>query len=370
MSKIKNYLKYIPMFILFTLIFKFLYSDNGFSVLLKILLPVFLGIFFAIVLNPLLSFVQKKLKIKIRGLAIAITYLLFLILIFILIVMIIPGITNSLSNFFSDFPSLLEELSNYIIDFYDRTFESKNPEITKWVESTVMSFSQKIYSFSTSLLNTAISGAINVLSATWNVIISLFISIYIIYDKEHFENLFYRSCHSFLDKKNAEDIVKLGYDFYYNVTNFIAGKLLDSLIICAIAYIVSAYIIKAPYSLLIAAIIGITNMIPYFGPFIGGIPATIITLLFNPIKGLWMGIFIVILQQFDGWFLGPKILGIKLDLKPIWIVISIIIGGGLFGAIGMFLATPVAALIKTLLEGAMTLKLKDKQITLPHKNKQ
>ncbi|QSX05137.1 AI-2E family transporter [Sedimentibacter sp. zth1] len=365
----KNYLKMVPIFILFVLIFKFIYNNNGFSSFMKICIPIFTGVFFAIVLNPLLNFTQTKLKIKSRGIAIALTYLIFLVIILLLITMIVPGITSSIADFLSDFPDLLKQFSEYIIDFANNSFIDGNTDINKWFEQTVLTVSQKLYNFASSMLNTAIISAISIISTTWNILLSLFISIYILYDKEYFENLFYRTCHSLFEKKNADEIVHLGYNFYSNVTNFIAGKLIDSLIIGAIAYIVSAYLIKAHYPLLISVMLGITNMIPYFGPFIGGIPAVIITLLFDPIKGFWMIIFIIILQQFDGWFLGPKILGIKLELKPVWIIISIIIGGGLFGPIGMFLATPIAALVKTILEGYITLKLKDKEITLPHQKK-
>jgi predicted PurR-regulated permease PerM len=110
-------------------------------------------------------------------------------------------------------------------------------------------------------------------------------------------------------------------------------------------------------------------MIPYFGPFIGGVPAVIITLLINPVKGLWMIVFVLLLQQFDGLVLGPKILGIKLDLKPIWIITAIIIGGGLFGVWGMFFATPVAALLKTIMYNYMEFKLDNQELDLPHGKK-
>ena len=109
-------------------------------------------------------------------------------------------------------------------------------------------------------------------------------------------------------------------------------------------------------------------MIPYFGPFIGGVPATIVTLLLDPVKGLWMILFVFILQQFDGWVLGPKILGIQLDLKPVWIITAILIGGGLFGLWGMFFATPFAALLKTIFNKYMDIKLKDKKIYLENEN--
>ncbi len=359
----------MPVFVIFVLIFKFIYVDDGFNLLMHICIPVFAGLFIAIALNPVLIFIQTKLKIKSRGIAIVLTFLLFIFVLVLLFIMVVPGIMQSLTEFVKDIPNLIKVINDYVIEIGDTMIEGGSSELYIKLEETIISYTQKLYEIASSLLNKVIISTISILSALWNFLISIFISIYILYDKEHFENLFNRICHSLFEKKHADEILKLGYNLYYNVTSFISGKLLDSLIIGVIAYVGAKYLINAPYSLIIGVLIGLTNMIPYFGPFIGGIPATIITLLYNPTKGLWMALFVLVLQQFDGWFLGPKILGIKLELRPVWIIIAIIIGGGLFGPIGMFLATPFAALIKTFLEGYMTLKLKDKEITLPHVNK-
>lgn len=337
--------------------------------LLKICIPFLGGIFFAIILNPVLNLIENKFKKINRILSITITYFIFITFITILIIITVPNVYTSITNFIGVFPNQITNANDYLINNYNKIFNNANPEVISWINKSLLSLTDKFTSYASSIVNTAITSAISTVSMLWNILISLFISIYILHDKEHFENLFHRTCYSLFDKKNANEIIKIGYNFYSNVTNFIAGKFLDSFIIGAIACIVSIYIIKAPYPLLAGVIIGLTNMIPYFGPFIGGIPVVLITLLVDPVKGFWMAIFILILQQFDGWFLGPKILGIKLDLQPIWIIVSIIIGGGLFGPIGMFLATPVAALIKSLLKGFMTLKLKDKNINLPHSNK-
>lgn len=336
---------------------------------MHICIPVFAGLFIAIALNPVLIFIQTRLKIKSRGIAIVLTFLFFIFVLVLLFIMVVPGIVQSLTEFVKDIPNLIKVINDYVIEIGDTMIEGGAGDLYIKFEEAILNFTQKLYEVASSLLNTVIISTIGILSALWNFLISIFISIYILYDKEHFENLFYRICHSVFEKKHADEILNLGYNLYYNVTSFISGKLLDSFIIGVIAYVGAKYLINAPYSLIIGVMIGLTNMIPYFGPFIGGIPATIITMLYNPAKGLWMALFVLVLQQFDGWFLGPKILGIKLELRPVWIIIAIIIGGGLFGPIGMFLATPFAALIKTFLEGYMTLKLKDKEITLPHVNK-
>lgn len=365
--KKRTLLKLIPVFVVYIIIFRFLYLNNGFTAILKVCIPIFLGLFIAVFLNPVLIFIQEKLKINSRSIGILITYLLFLSAISLIITMIAPSIVQSLWNFIQDIPNLFTTANKYMLNLSEKyQLINDTDDFYSIIQNLLISYSQKLTITLTSFLNLAIGKVINIFSALWNFILATIISIYILLDKENFENWFYKLCHSLFESKYATEIVNMGYSLNENVTRFISGKLLDSLIIGLIAYLVSEYIIKAPYPLIIGVIIGITNMIPYFGPFIGGIPATIITLLVDPSKGFLMGIFILILQQFDGLLLGPKILGIQLSIKPILIIISVIIGGGLFGPIGMFLATPIAALLKTSIDTYMNVKLKDKKINLPH----
>ncbi|HCL49945.1 MAG TPA: AI-2E family transporter, partial [Clostridiaceae bacterium] len=116
-------------------------------------------------------------------------------------------------------------------------------------------------------------------------------------------------------------------------------------------------ILKAPYTAIISMVVGITNMIPYFGPFIGMVFGVIIVIFSSPIMALWVFIFLFLLQQFDGWYLGPKILGDMVGLNPVWIILAVILGGGLFGVAGMFLGVPVIAIIKIWIDRCIDKKL-------------
>lgn len=303
MNSRRSYLKLLPVFILFVLIFKYLYVDNGFTKITEICVPIFAGLLLAVILNPILIFIERTLKIKSRALSIVLTFVIFIGAITVLIYFVLPSITSSISGFAKDVPDLLKAINQLLNDIGTQFYENSTNDIYLMVEQTVQKIMQTLYSLGTSVLNTAFISAINVALFLYNTIMAMFISIYILYDKEHFENLFYKASHSIFEKKYADEIVKTGYNLYQNVTKFIAGKLIDSLIIGIIAFIVPAYIIKAPYPIIIGVVIGVTNMIPYFGPFIGGIPMIILTLLYSPIKALWMTIFILILQQFDGWIL-------------------------------------------------------------------
>lgn len=366
--KKNDFIKLIPIFILFVIIFKLIYHDNGVIILLRVCVPIFIAIFIAVILNPLLKIIEKVFKNRI--LSIIIVYLIFLGVIVLAITVIVPSIMQSVSDFMKDIPNMIDNINNFFANPPEKLDFLLDKESYKYFEENIYSVTERATEIITTLLNKAVSSVISVTSKVINFILGILISIYILHDKEHFGNLFYKSVYSLFDNKNARELIKIGHELNNNVTKFIIGKIFDSIIIGIIAFIGTKYVLKAPYALIISLIIGITNMIPYFGPLIGGIPAVIITTLFNPIKGLWMILFVFILQQFDGWVLGPKILGIQLALKPVWIVTAVIIGGGLFGPIGMFLATPIAAVCKTIIKGYMQMKLKNRNVKLPYDEKE
>jgi len=366
--KSKTCFMLIPAFIVYIVIFRFLYLENGILTIMKVCLPIFLGLFIAVFLNPVLIFFQHTMKIHNRSLSILATYTLFFGIISLIITVVTPSTIHSLTELLKDVPKLFSSANNFILEFIEKYAIDRTELFYFKLQEYLFNYAQKFTIFLTSLINAAIGHVINIFAAIWNFILAVIISVYILMDKENFENWFYKLCHSLFEKKYADEIVYIGYSLNKNVTCFIFGKLLDSLIVGIITFICSRYIIGAPYPLIDGIIIGITNIVPYFGPFMGGIPVTIITFLNNPTKGFLMGIFILILQQFDGLILSPKIIGVQLSIKPIMIIISIIIGGGLFGFVGMFLATPIIALIITSIDAYMKIKLKDKNIKLPHEN--
>ena len=362
-----NLLMLMPVFIVYIVIFRFLYLENGLLTVLTVCIPIFLGLFLAVLLNPILIFIQHVIKIHNRCLAILMTYAIFFGIISLIITVVAPGIIHSIKQLLRDIPKLFSEANNLLLDFNKKYGILETETFYYVLQDYLLSYAQKITFLLTNFLNVAIVHIINAFGAIWNSILAIIISVYILMDKENFENWFYKLCFSMFEKKFAKEIVNIAYSLNKNVTNFISGKLLDSFIVGIIAYLGSKYIISSPFPIIDGLMIGITNVIPYFGAFIGGIPVTLLALLYNPYKGFLMGVFIIILQQIDSLILVPKIIGVQLSIKPIIIIISIIIGGGLFGTLGMFLATPVAALINTSIDVYMKHKLKDKNIVLPHK---
>ena len=162
-----------------------------------------------------------------------------------------------------------------------------------------------------------------------------------------------------MGRKAAGELIKISRILYKNVSGYLSGKATASLIIAFFVFAGSKYLIKCPYPLIDGLVIGLTNMIPYFGTFIGGIPIMVINILYNPQKGFLLFIFILILQQIESLIIDPKVLSSHLSIKPLLVIISIIIGGGLFGPLGLFFAAPVAALIKSIVEVYMVKKVKN-----------
>lgn len=358
------FLYYIPTFIVFVIIFKFIYQDNGVSRIINIFIPILAGVFLSLVLNPLMNFLRRVFKIKL--LAAIMTYVIFISVLTIFTLIIIPQIGRSLSNFIHDIPNIIAGIENLFRDPPEFIDFIETKDAYTFYQNNIPRVVESLTNLSSTMVSMTILSVISLTSAFIKFVMALIISAYILWDKSHFERLYQKVLYSFFEKETSSTIIKLGNELNDNVVSFISGKLLDSFIIAIITYIGTRFVIEAQYPLILALIIGITNMIPYFGPLIGGVPAVIITLLVDPVKGLWMILFVIIIQQFDGLVLGPKILGIQLDLKPIWIIIAIIVGGGLFGVWGMFFATPVAALLKTIIYTYMEIKLRGSDLEFLH----
>ena len=166
-------------------------------------------------------------------------------------------------------------------------------------------------------------------------------------DKKPLKNSLRSIVYAFVPVKHITTVVEILREAYNLFSSFIIGKALDSAIIGCLCFLLMS-ILQLPYAVLISVIVGVTNMIPYFGPFIGAVPGVVILLLISPVKAVIFTVLILVLQQFDGLILGPKILGNSTGLKPLWIIIAITIGGKIGGVLGMFLGVPVVAFLRYL----------------------
>jgi hypothetical protein len=194
------------------------------------------------------------------------------------------------------------------------------------------------------MFSSVMTQAMSIASSIYNLVMSLIISIYILLDKKNLSKYVGKIFYCFMDRRRA--LMLAGFAEHCNdvFESFFVGKLIDSFVI-AVMFFAGAMILHLPYALFFSLIIGITNMIPYFGPVIGAVPVFLLTLIYSPIKGFWVLIFIILLQQFDGVVLGPKILGKSIGVKPLGVIFAIIVGGAIAGPIGMFFGVPVFSVI-------------------------
>ena len=198
-------------------------------------------------------------------------------------------------------------------------------------------------------------------STIYTVVFQLFVGLitafYLLMDKERFCNQSKKICYATMRRETCESLIYWTRHASHIFAGFISGKILDSIIIGVLCYL-GMLLFKMEYALLISVIVGVTNIIPFFGPFIGAVPSILILLIVNPYSALWFAVFILVLQQLDGNVIGPLILGDYVGISPLWIMISIVIGGGLFGFVGMLLSVPVFALIYAIIKALLENRLK------------
>ena len=207
-----------------------------------------------------------------------------------------------------------------------------------------------------------INATINITTAVINVFVGVMIAIYLWSSKEVFFAQSKKISYSFLSKTFVDKCIDLLHEADAVFGGFISGKIIDSAIIGVICY-VGMLALNIPYPLLIGVIVGVTNVIPYFGPFIGAIPSILLLLFINPVKALVFAIFILILQQIDGNIIGPKILGDSTGLSAFWVIFAVTVFGGLFGFLGMLLGVPLFAILYTIIRRAVNARLTQKGLS-------
>lgn len=346
------------------------------SRLVKVLMPFILGIVLAFLINPLVSNVYQLLNHFIfkdkrqkgcKYTSVALAYLILLGILTVTIVYIVPQISESLKE-------LTRSLGygyNYVIN-NTAEIQQKYPflpmeDIRQLLLKVVP---ENIFGYGTDLAKFVFPYLYN-LSASFikgfiDVIFAIVISCYIILDKEKISKQIRRIIFAFTNKKQAPVIWDTFRECNHIFNGFLYGKTIDSLIIGILSLIVMS-VIQLPYGLLLSVIVGVTNMIPYFGPFIGAIPGVIIYLVIEPKYAIIYVIMILVLQQFDGLYLGPKILGDLTGIKPLWVIFGITVGGAYFGVLGMFLGVPTVAVIMHIVNVIMEKKIK-KRMMQEYKN--
>lgn len=350
---------------------------NSFSRLVQILAPFIWGLVISYLLTPLMTSIEKHLFFPLskkiyknskkntgkgfaRGMSVLLSEIVLVLILVALVYLILPQMLSSIQTLIQNSGTYMDNLSawldglfkNYpLLDQYvGDLLESININLGNWLQTTLL---PRLGNVVTSVT----SGVYGVAKSIYNLIIGIIVSIYLLNDKEGFLAAVKRMSYSVFSVETVERI-RIGLNFVDKTfMSFLNGKLLDSFIIGIICYIVCS-ILQMPYTLLVSVIVGVTNIIPFFGPLIGAVPSALIILMVNPTKCLIFVIFVIILQQIDGNIIGPRILGNSTGITGFWVIFSIILGGGLFGFWGMFLGVPVFVVLYSLANNLIVKKLK------------
>lgn len=358
------YIELLPIIIITIIAFKIITSIGSFTLALGKIFSIFSyfvwGFCIAYLLNPLMVYMERKLKLK-RVLSLCIIYFIFIGLVTLSITLITPGIVKSTSDLLQGLPGFISNIQSLLEHNKNINDLIQKYNLYTYIDSHISLIIEKINSILTVALNITFTQIISFTSIFFRFTAGLVISIYMLRDKETIISYLQKFVFSILHEKPAKNFLSLARKANIICYQFVIGKSLDSLIVGILCF-AGLITINAPYAMLISLFFGLTNMIPYFGNLIGMIPAFIIAFIYSPIKSLEVVIFLVVLMQFDAWFLSPKILGKRVGISPLWVLLGITIGGSLFGIIGMFIGVPSMAFIKTLLEAYMEKKLKEKNI--------
>ena len=314
------------------------------------MLPVIYGFIIAYILNPLVKFIKRKFKIK-EGIAILASYLLLLALIIVASIYLIPNMINSLTDIASNIPSYIKEAQGWLDSIVN------NEVINEIIVNTgTMNNVNELISKFGIMAASILEGVVGYVFAFSSQIVKLFlgllISIYVLIDKDRIIRESKKVTFLVLKEERAKKVIEAVRIYHSMIGAYIGIKAIDSSIIAAMALVLLT-IVKSEYAFLLAIIVGVTNMIPYFGPFIGEIVGFLFNVFVSPTKGLIVFLVLLVLQLFDGWYLDPKLIGDKVGVRALVIIVAVLIGGGYFGAIGMLLASPTAATLKIYYERLM-----------------
>ena len=405
--------KYLPMagmimaalsgaILLFFAIFRIQVIGDFFQKLLDILAPILYGIVLAYLLSPicnkiegwLLALLNKKrdrsaakkksdgtlsslfprffhkkngkAESAISGLAITASLLLMLLAVYGVIALVVPQVISSIRSIIEALPSYLQTAENWLVQFLNdnpemaQTVQRATDSAINWLQNWIKT---ELIPNLNNIVSGVSSGVLGVVNVLKNLVIGIIVTVYLLASRKKFASQAKKAVYGLLPLNLANSFISHTRYAHRVFGGFISGKILDSLIIGVICFIGTSFM-KIPYSMLVSVIIGITNIIPFFGPFIGAVPCGLLILLADPMRCLYFVLFIVVLQQFDGNILGPKILGDSTGLSSFWVLFSILLFGGLFGFVGMVIGVPAFAVIYNLVTQFINRCLEKKDLSV------
>ena len=359
------------------LLFFALYRLRGIGELLQtiagILLPFIYGGVVAYLARPMCNtyekFLTRHLPEKLRKFsppaAVVGSIVTLLLIVYALCAMIFPQVYDSVVSLGKTIPSRLEsfilwaettfgesETMDTLFDFFNTSYEKIYQQVDAWIRND-------LFPQITTLVSSVSSSVFAVLRSLYNLIIGLIVAVYVLSSRKRFARQSTLIVRSVLSEKWADAVLEEVALMDRMFGGFIDGKILDSLIIGVLCYL-GCWILRIPNTLLISVFVGITNIIPFFGPLIGAVPSALLILIESPIKAVWFVIFVIVLQQLDGNVIGPRILGNKIGISGFWVMFAIIFFGGIWGVMGMVIGVPLFAVIYDLVRKLVKLGLRKK----------
>ena len=351
--------------------------------LLSAVMPILYGVFMGYLLVPMVNFFEcalfpagmrtpkkgRYVSPLTRGGAIILSWLVIGLLFYLLGSFLVPELYRSIMQLVNN----LETYYNTIYGWVNHLLEN-NPSFGPWVTTQMDTYFDGFVDWmtqdvlpQTQKLVVAVSGGVwTMVNFVMDLVVGVIVSVYILYTKERCAAHSRKVVYSLFSAENVPWIFRAVHKVDHIFSGFVRGKLLDSLIIGILCFIVCS-ILKFPYTPLISVIVGFTNIIPFFGPFLGAIPSTFLILLVSPIQAVYFVIFILVLQQVDGNIIGPRILGDSTGLSNLWVIIAILVGGSFFGVVGMFFGVPVFACGYSFITFLVEWRLQKKNLPLDSK---
>lgn len=361
--------------VVYAILFNFTIVGRVIKTFLSVAAPITWGLVIAYLVNPIMMFVEKRTKKFTerkkphprlnRIIAAASAMIVFIAIISALLAIILPQVLNSITGIFENVNTYIDNCRDWINSLSD-----KYPELVKSADEQISRLEIDVNKFVENLLPKVGDLMVKITDRTFafmiaikDFLIGMIVAVYFLYDKEHFQAQIKKFTYAILPEKGASGFFRVCTQTNSSISGFISGKIIDSIIIGFLCFICMT-VMKINFAVLISVIVGITNVIPFFGPFIGAIPSGLLLLVSSPKQVIPFAILILIIQQLDGNVIGPKILGQSTGVSSFWVLFSILVGGGLFGFAGMILGVPVFAVVYSLISEYISYRLESKNMSV------
>lgn len=339
--------------------------------ILSTLQPFIIGFVMAYLLNFILTFYEERILVfdavknlkgkSKRGISILLTYITAFFIMYLFIQFVLPQLIDSVVGLVNDIPTYVSNATKLLEEI------AKNLDVNNEYLGMAMEKWNEIVTYTINIITNLIPVLGNMLriiaSSIWNIVLGLIVSIYLLIDKEKFCALSKKITCAVFNKEHADIAIDLAHRSNDTFGKFLSGKIIDSAIIGVLTFIILT-IFKMPYTILISVIIGITNIIPFFGPFFGAIPSFVIIMFVSPVKALWFLVIILVIQQLDGNIIGPKILGDSIGISAFWILFALLVAGKVLGLVGMIIGVPLFAIIYSIIKDITESKLRKKGLPI------